>query len=117
MCLCLVEGSYVEEDCVRLHTSGLVYDTVCSNIYVTICQRDADLGKQPRYLMLINEKWEMNTCDKRPYFAHHIPHMSLFPLFAYLHLIQLNCYPYMYLFAFEKKSSFNMFKDKTNHIN
>lgn len=56
MCLCLVEGSFVEEDCVRLHTSGLVYDTVCSNIYVTICQRDADLGKQPRYLMLINEK-------------------------------------------------------------
>ncbi|CAG2219917.1 unnamed protein product [Mytilus edulis] len=43
MCLCLVEGSFVEEDCVRLHTSGLVYDTVCSSIYVTICQRDADL--------------------------------------------------------------------------
>lgn len=61
MCLCLVEGSYVEEDCVRLHTSGLVYDTVCSSIYVTICQRDADLGKQPRYLMLINEKWILAT--------------------------------------------------------
>ncbi|CAG2220577.1 COLEC12 [Mytilus edulis] len=41
----IVQDNTPGEDCVRLQFASLVYDTLCSNTFVTICQRDADLGK------------------------------------------------------------------------
>lgn len=46
MCLCLVTDADDDEDCARLKSEGIVKDMFCSNEYKTICQRDANLGKQ-----------------------------------------------------------------------
>lgn len=45
MCLYLVTGVSIDEDCVRLKTDSLVGDTLCNSNYVTVCQRAASLGK------------------------------------------------------------------------
>lgn len=41
----LVPNVQPDEDCARLNTFGIVKDMSCSYAYVTICQREADLGK------------------------------------------------------------------------
>lgn len=45
MCLYLVMDATPGEDCARLNSASIAYDTSCSNVFVTICQRAADIGK------------------------------------------------------------------------
>lgn len=46
MCLCLVQDKDEFADCARLTDDSKLWDMGCSTSYKTICQRDADQGKQ-----------------------------------------------------------------------
>lgn len=56
MCLYLVTGVSIGEDCVRLKPDTLVKGKPCNDQYVTVCQRAASLGKHDTSCKQITNK-------------------------------------------------------------